>query len=100
KLVTLDGPLATEREAVRRWVGETALAVSEFYGGFPVQRAMLTLVPVTGRRGVLHGKVLPESSPGIAILLGSEARADSLYSDWILTHELFHLGFPSPRQSR
>jgi hypothetical protein len=38
---------------------------------------------------------LPESSPGIAILVGSKATTRELYGDWILTHELFHLGFPS-----
>jgi predicted metalloprotease with PDZ domain len=39
--------------------------------------------------------VLPESSPGVALLIGEHSRAQSLYEDWILVHELFHLGVPS-----
>lgn len=95
ELITLDADIAVDSATVRRWVRETARAVSDFYGGFPVQRAMLALAPVPGRRGVLRGKVLPESNPGIALLIGERSRVENLYADWILTHELFHLGFPS-----
>ncbi len=95
RVVTLDGNIAAGPRVVERWVLETAQAVAEFYAGFPVENAMLALVPIPGRRSVLHGKVLPESSPGIAVLVGSEATTRDLYGDWILTHELFHLGFPS-----
>lgn len=94
-VVTLDGPLAVGTTVRRRWIEETAQAVSDFYGGFPAERAMLAIVPVAGRAAVLHGKVLPESRPGVALLLGSSAGPEDLYADWILTHELFHLGFPS-----
>ena len=38
---------------------------------------------------------MPESEPGIALLLGQHASRKALYSDWILVHELFHLGVPS-----
>ena len=95
ELVTLDGELAADPAVLRHWVRDTARAVSKFYAGFPVERAMLALVPVPGRRGILRGKVLPESSPGIALLIGERATIGNLYADWILTHELFHLGFPS-----
>jgi predicted metalloprotease with PDZ domain len=43
----------------------------------------------------LFGKVLPESSPGIALLVGQHTRPAMLADDWILVHELYHLGFPS-----
>jgi predicted metalloprotease with PDZ domain len=39
--------------------------------------------------------VLPESEPGIGLVVGQHAPRSKLYSDWILVHELFHLGFPS-----
>lgn len=94
-LVVLDGELAADRSLIWRWVGETARAVADFYGGFPVERTMLALVPIPDASKVLSGKVLPESGPGIAILVGSNAGTRELYGDWILTHELFHLGFPS-----
>jgi hypothetical protein len=95
EIATLDGPTAVGRNVRHRWVRETSAAVARFYGGFPTERALLAIVPVPGRASVLHGKVLPESNPGVALLLGSEAGPEDLYADWILTHELFHLGFPS-----
>lgn len=95
EVITLDGSLAVGPSVRHRWIDETARAVAAFYAGFPAERAMLAIVPVRGRAAVLHGKVLPESNPGVALLLGSEAGPEDLYADWILTHELFHLGFPS-----
>jgi len=94
-IVTMDGALLVDKALVHSWVRETARAVSDFYQGFPVARTLLAIVPVPEATSVVHGKVLPESSPGVAILVGSRARAEALYADWILTHELLHLGFPS-----
>jgi hypothetical protein len=91
----LDGPLDEPFEEVTRWVQTSAHAVSQFYRAFPVPRASVTVIPVPGRDAVVFGKVLPESSPGVALLLGEHASKRALYSDWILVHELFHLGFPS-----
>jgi hypothetical protein len=69
--------------------------VRDFYGTFPVPRASVTLVPIPRRDSVVFGKVLPESEPGVLLLVGQHAPRQALYSDWILVHELFHLGFPS-----
>jgi hypothetical protein len=53
------------------------------------------VVPLPRRRSVVFGKLLPESAPGIVLLLGSEAEERDLAADWILMHELFHVGVPS-----
>lgn len=95
ELARLDGPLDLPLDSVTRWVQVSARAVSAFYGTFPVARATLTVLPIPQRRSVLFGKVLPESEPGVALLLGQHAKERELYADWILVHELFHLGFPS-----
>jgi len=55
----------------------------------------VTVIPVARRDEVVFGKLLPESEPGILLLLGQHATHKALYSDWILVHELFHLGVPS-----
>lgn len=94
-VVTLDGSLSVPKDVLQVWLQQTARAVSEFYGGFPVERTLVVVVPVKDADRVVHGKVLPESSPGIALLVGSQTGPTGLYADWILTHELFHLGFPS-----
>jgi hypothetical protein len=95
ELSQLDGPLDQSFEHLAHWVEVSAGAVADFYRAFPVRRASVTVVPLPGRDGVVFGKVLPESEPGIVLLLGQHAPRQALYTDWILIHELFHLGFPS-----
>lgn len=91
----LDGPLDQSFEDLNVWIATSARAVHDFYGTFPVPRASVTVIPTSRRDSVVYGKVLPESEPGVALLVGQHATRKTLYSDWILVHELFHLGFPS-----
>lgn len=91
----LDGALTRSFDELNAWIATSAGAVRDFYGTFPVPRASVMVLPVPDRDGVVFGKVLPESAPGIALLVGRHATRKTLYSDWILVHELFHLGFPS-----
>lgn len=95
EVTRLDGELDQSFDEVTKWVQTSAGAVRDFYGAFPVPRASLSVLPIPERDAVVFGKVLPESEPGVALLLGQHASRKSLYSDWILVHELFHLGFPS-----
>jgi hypothetical protein len=95
ELSQLDGALDQSLSDVSTWVATSAAAVRDFYGTFPVPRASVTLVPIPRRDSVVFGKVLPESEPGVLLLVGQHAPRQALYSDWILVHELFHLGFPS-----
>lgn len=95
EVTRLDGALDRSFDEIDEWVRKSAHAVSDFYGVFPVKRASVSLLPIPARDAVVFGKVLPESEPGIAVLLGQHVTRQSLYQDWILVHELFHLGFPS-----
>jgi hypothetical protein len=90
-----DGPLDASTAAVTDWVLRSARAVGKFWGGFPVAHGLVVVIPAEGRRGVAFGKVLPESAPGIVIVVGEHSDAEALDDDWVLVHELFHLGFPS-----
>jgi hypothetical protein len=95
ELAIADGPLDLDRDVIRRWVADSARAVGRFWRGFPVPHTLLTLIPVPGKSSVVFGKVLPESAPGVVVLVGEHADRARLYDDWILVHELFHLGVPS-----
>jgi hypothetical protein len=95
EVVTLPGPLRADRETRMRWIESAAGAVSDFWGGFPVSEAMMMVIPAPGHRDIAHGKVVATGGAGVAIHLGSRANRAALYRDWILVHELFHLGFPS-----
>lgn len=90
-----DGKLDAGKDELARWVEASARAVGTFWRKFPVPRVLVTVIPVPGRDGVLFGKVLPESAPGVVLLVGEHTGRARLYQDWILVHELFHLGVPS-----
>ncbi len=94
-LAVLDGPLDTDIATLEHWVSDAATAVSTFWQRFPDEQALVTIVPDSGRKGVIFGKVLPESAPGVLIEMGEHTSREDLYADWILVHELFHIGFPS-----
>jgi hypothetical protein len=94
-ITRLDGPLDQSFDDIDAWIQTSARAVRDFYGVFPVPRASVNVLPIPERDAVIFGKVLPESEPGVALLVGQHATRKSLFSDWILVHELFHLGFPS-----
>jgi hypothetical protein len=95
EIVTADGPLDLAQAPLGRWAVASARAVAAFYGRFPAARALLLLIPVSGRDQVIFGRLLPQSAPGVALLLGEHTLETSLYQDWVLVHELFHIGFPS-----
>jgi hypothetical protein len=94
-LVILDGKRRLADDELAAWVERRARVVSSFYGRLPAERVVVFLVPAARRHQVAFGKLLPESAPGIVVLLGSEADEEDLERDWILIHELFHVGVPS-----
>ena len=95
ELAIADGHLDVGSAEISRWVADSAREVAKFWHGFPMPRALVSVIPVPDRDRVVFGKVLPESSPGIVVLVGEHATRERLYDDWILVHELFHLGVPS-----
>jgi hypothetical protein len=95
ELAVLDGKLSVDVDALSNWVTSRARAVADFYHGFPAPRATVMVLPVPKRRDVVFGKLLPESAPGIVLLVGGDAEESALAGDWVLVHELFHIGVPS-----
>lgn len=95
RVAVLDGPLAVQHAELLTWVQETVLAVARFWGQMPAPEIFLAVVPVPDKRGVAFGKLLPAGGMGIVLLVGEHTSKEDLYADWILTHELFHVGFPS-----
>jgi hypothetical protein len=82
---------------LRSWVEEGASAVSALFGRFPVEQATVFVVPAEGKADVLFGRVLSLAGPSVAIVVGDKTPPSALEHDWILVHELFHLGFPTFR---
>src|SRR5205823_3803469 len=69
--------------------------VTRLWGRFPVDRISLFVVPIDGPDDVVFGKVLSLGGPAIATFMGNSMRAEDIPNDWVLVHEMIHLGFPT-----
>jgi len=93
--VHFDGQPASSTGAdLLTWVRRAADAVCAYYGKFPVPHLKLD-VRVHGGTGVHGGTTYPEGSGYISISLGKDTTITQLNDDWMLTHEMIHLAFPS-----
>lgn len=89
------GPLQASNQDLMQWVHWAADSVTTYYGRYPVPEVQLRIIPTSGK-GVRGGKTFGESDGGlIRIHVGSEATMADLAADWMLTHEMVHLAFPS-----
>lgn len=86
-------PSAELRAVSTAWVTTSARAVANYYGKFPVRRATLRITPRDGREPK-NGQAFGWNGPLITISLGRRATNADLADDWILVHEMLHLGFP------
>ncbi len=83
------------RDAILAWINRSARAVSTFYGRFPVRHYRVTIFAAPGRHGVLSGTTWGNGGAHSRIILGVDTRQSDLDGDWIMTHEMVHLAFPS-----
>ncbi len=90
----LGAPLAMGDRATLDWIHDGASCVSRLFGRFPVD-ATLFVLPVPGENGVVFGRVMSLSGASVVLFFGDETTTDSKPSDWVVVHELFHLGCPS-----
>jgi hypothetical protein len=95
ELALLGEELSAAADRLAEWARVRAEAVAAFYGEFPAERALIAAVPIAMRGRVRFGKLLPESAPGVVLLVGTRVTDEELAADWVLVHELFHIGVPS-----
>lgn len=91
--VSVSGELPVSEAALFRWIETSARGVAEYLGRYPVPRVRL-MVRAGGRGAVGHGVTYGGRSPSIRIAVGRDATEQTLRTDWVLTHEMTHLGFP------
>lgn len=89
-LTILSGNVKVSDASIVKWVQSAAIAVSNYFGRYPVKRLRITVA--TGGRGKIEEGVTTED--GIYIKIGGEAQQADLDDDWIMTHEMFHVAFP------
>jgi hypothetical protein len=85
---------SASRGDLMSWVHRAGDAVCTYYGRFPVPHLGLD-VRVRGGAGVHGGVTYPTSGGYISISLGANTTGAQLNDDWMLTHEMIHLAFPS-----
>lgn len=85
-------------DAVLAHVEKAATAVATYYGRFPVPRARVLVIPAEGEHGVMQGTTWGGMGgwPGFTrVHIGQKTTREELAADWMMTHELVHMGFPS-----
>ena len=87
--------LDVSKQDLMEWVHWASDSVATYYGHYPVPNVALRIIPTNGN-GVRGGKTFGERGGGsIRIHVGSQTTKAGLEADWMLTHEMVHLGFPS-----
>ncbi len=90
----IDLPLDTLVQHVQA----AASAVTAYYGRFPVSRVRVLIIPVAGKHGVFGGTTWGDMGgyQGFTrIHIGQHTTTADLADDWMMTHELVHMAFPS-----
>jgi len=90
--VAIDTGLTAKRTDLRHWIDRAVAAVTHYYGEFPVAALRLE-VRMRAGEPVNSGREF--SGRLIRIHVDPAVTATDLNRDWMLTHEMFHLGFPS-----
>jgi hypothetical protein len=89
-----DGKLNVSQADLIAWIQVAAESVAGYYGRFPVPHLTLRIMPFSGH-GVRHGMTFGMHGGFIKIGLGSDTTKAEFMNDWMLTHEMIHLAFPS-----
>jgi hypothetical protein len=76
------------------WINASAHAVANYYGRFPVRQVALRINTFDGH-GIRGGQTFGWQGAEIKISVGTATTEAEFADDWMLTHEMIHLAFPS-----
>jgi hypothetical protein len=83
------------QSAINAWITTAARAVTKYFGRYPVPHAKVRIHSVSGDR-IASGHTFATRDGGvITVEVGSATTAAHFNSDWLMTHEMVHLAFPS-----
>jgi hypothetical protein len=89
---TPNAPLS--QPGIIKWVQSAAESVAAYYTRFPVPHLTLRVISFDGA-GVRHGMTWGRDGGLIVIHAGNKTTSAAFAEDWMLTHEMIHLAFPS-----
>jgi hypothetical protein len=87
-------PTPELRKLVLDWINTAARAVAGYYEKFPVSELPVRINIFDGR-GVHGGQTFGWNGARIRIAVGNASTAVDFADDWMMTHEMIHLAFPS-----
>lgn len=94
RVVFGDGGWDVSRIDLLSWVEQAGAGVHEYFGGFSSGDFLLQIRSRRGG-GVRNGRTRYVRGPEILIRVGRSASRGELLNDWVLSHEMAHLAFPS-----
>jgi hypothetical protein len=92
-LAIVEGKWSLPATALRAWVDRSAQAVASYFRGFPIPRTLVVVLPERGSQ-VGYGTTRGGRVASIVVWVGRESDERALARDWVLVHEMIHLGFP------
>jgi hypothetical protein len=98
-VVFADGAPGLARAPVLAWIRAAAMAVTAYFGRFPVATYGLLVIAEPGDR-VGHGTTFGYAGSATRIHVGTAAGAAAFAGDWVLVHEMVHTALPDlPRRA-
>ncbi len=88
------GKLEVSDADLVKWIERSGHAVSSVYGQFPIDGTMIAVIPTRGSR-VGFGRTMAGGGASILVNVGANTSVADLEADWVATHEMIHLAFPT-----
>jgi hypothetical protein len=82
------------KQTIQLWITKAATAVTKYYQRYPVAVVNIT-VNLRNRPGAGGGHASGWNGARIEIAAGRNTTAAQFDDDWVMTHEMVHLAFPS-----
>jgi hypothetical protein len=89
--------LSLSSEAIVRWAKTELDGVTRYIGRPPSDSLSVFVLP--GSSEVMRGKTLGGGGASVFMRVGTAATEAALLDDWVLCHELIHVGFPSTERT-
>lgn len=83
-------------EELLGWIRRSAALIEQYFGRFPVDGALLLVLPASGEE--IHGRTRGTGGASILFFLGTELDMPQTRRSWELAHEMVHLAFPTLRR--
>jgi hypothetical protein len=93
-LARAPGRLVLDDAGLAAYAKNAADAVAAYFGRFPINDALVLIVPSRGR-WMGEARALAGGGGGIFMRIGEDAPARAYAADWVLVHEMIHFGFPA-----